>query len=93
MMNPIGINRRTFFARVGDGLYGAALASLLTRELYGTEPQHKSALPTDTKPRQPHFAPRAKADIQFCMQGGPSQVDLFDPKPQLRAYDGKSHSI
>ena len=89
MMNPIGINRRTFFDRVGDGLYGAALASLLTRDLYGTEPHHKSALPTDTKPRQPHFAPRAKAVIQFCMQGGPSQVDLFDPKPVLEKLHGK----
>ncbi|SVC89764.1 uncharacterized protein METZ01_LOCUS342618, partial [marine metagenome] len=58
-MNPIGINRRTFFDRVGDGLYGTALASLLTRDLYGTEPHHKAALPTDTKPRQSHFAPRA----------------------------------
>ena len=89
MMNPTRINRRTFFDRVGDGLYGTALASLLTRDLYGTEPHHKSALPTDTKPRQPHFAPRAKAVIQFCMQGGPSQVDLFDPKPSLEKLHGK----
>ena len=88
MMNPIGINRRTFFDRVGDGLYGAALASLLTRDLYGKELHHKSVLPTDTKPRQPHFAPRAKAVIQFCMQGGPSQVDLFDPKPALEILHG-----
>jgi len=89
MMNPIRINRRTFFDRVGDGLYGAALASLLMRDLHGTEPHHKAALPTDTKPRQPHFAPRAKAVIQFCMQGGPSQVDLFDPKPALEKFHGK----
>ncbi|MBC8325204.1 MAG: DUF1501 domain-containing protein [Verrucomicrobia subdivision 3 bacterium] len=88
-MNSIEINRRTFFDRVGDGLYGAALASLLTRDLYGTERHHKSALPTDTQPRQPHFAPRAKAVIQFCMQGGPSQVDLFDPKPALETLHGK----
>ena len=93
MMNPIGINRRTFFDRVGDGLYGTALASLLTRDLYGTEPHHKSALPTDTKPRQPHFAPRAKAVIQFCMQGGPSQVDLFDPKPVLGKLHGKDAPV
>ena len=81
MMNPIGINRRTFFDRVGDGLYGAALASLLTRDLYGTEPHHKAALPTDTKPRQPHFAPRAKSVIFLFLFGGPSQLETFDMKP------------
>ena len=78
-MHPNEINRRTFFDRVGDGLYGAALASLLTRDLYGVAPHHTTALPTDTRPRRPHFAPRAKSVIQLCMQGGPSQVDLFAP--------------
>ena len=61
-MNPIPINRRQFFDSVQNGLYGAALASLLTRDLYGKEPHHKPALPMDTRPRQPHFAPRARLD-------------------------------
>ena len=85
--NPV--TRRQFFDSVQNGLYGAALASLLTRDLYGKEPHHKPSLPMDTRPRQPHFAPRAKAVIQFCMQGGPSQVDLFDPKPALNKYHGQ----
>ena len=88
-MNPNTINRRQFFDSVQNGLYGAALASLLSRDLYGAEPHHKAPLPMDTRPRQPHFAPRAKAVIQFCMQGGPSQVDLFDPKPALNKYHGQ----
>ena len=88
-MNPNTINRRQFFDSVQNGLYGAALASLLSRDLYGAEPHHKASLPMDTRPRQPHFAPRAKAVIQFCMQGGPSQVDLFDPKPALNKYHGQ----
>ena len=88
-MNPTPINRRQFFDSVQNGLYGAALASLLTRDLYGKEPHHKPVLPMDTRPRQSHFAPRAKAVIQFCMQGGPSQVDLFDPKPALNKYHGQ----
>jgi hypothetical protein len=87
-MNPKTINRRQFFDSVQNGLYGAALASLLSRDVYGAEPHHKAALPMDTRPRQPHFAPRAKAVIQFCMQGGPSQVDLFDPKPALEKFHG-----
>ena len=87
-MNPNTINRRQFFDSVQNGLYGAALASLLSRDVYGAEPHHKAALPMDTRPRQPHFAPRAKAVIQFCMQGGPSQVDLFDPKPALEKFHG-----
>ena len=83
------INRRTFFDRVSDGLYGIGLSSLLMQDLSGEELCHKTSLPTDTKPRKPHFAPKAKAVIQFCMQGGPSQMDLFDPKPVLNKLHGK----
>jgi len=83
------INRRTFFDRVSDGLYGIGLSSLLMQDLYGEEPNNRTSRPTDTKPRKPHFAPRARAVIQFCMQGGPSQVDLFDPKPLLNKLHGK----
>jgi hypothetical protein len=44
-------------------------------------------------PRQPHFAPRAKAVIWLFMEGGPSGVDLFDRKPQLERSDGKRIAI
>ena len=47
----------------------------------------------DLKARPPHFAPKAKAVIQLFMNGGPSQVDLFDPKPALqkvRRYSAES---
>ena len=85
-MNPL--SRRSFFDHVGAGLYGTALATLLTRDLYA-KPHHTQSLALDTRPRRPHFAPRAKAVIQLCMQGGPSQVDLFDPKPALNKFHGK----
>jgi len=88
-MSLNAINRRTFFDRVSDGLYGAGLSALLAQDLYGEKPHHSAALLTNTKPRNPHFNPKAKAVIQFCMQGGPSQVDLFDPKPALGKYHGK----
>ena len=44
----------------------------------------------DLQPRQPHFEPQAKAVIHLFMNGGPSQMDLFDPKPELQKNHGKS---
>ncbi|HXJ43159.1 MAG TPA: DUF1501 domain-containing protein, partial [Bryobacteraceae bacterium] len=40
-------------------------------------------------PKAPHFAPKAKHVIFLFLNGGPSQVDTFDPKPMLAKYDGK----
>src|ERR1700712_2783032 len=40
-------------------------------------------------PKAPQFAPRAKRVIHLFMNGGPSQVDTFDPKPSLAKYNGK----
>jgi len=76
---------------VGDGILGAALASLLGKDLFspGTALAESGLKVPDLKPRPPHFAPRAKAVIQLFMSGGPSQVDLFDPKPALERYAGQ----
>ncbi len=78
------MNRRDFFSRISGGLHGAALASLLGRDLYGSQTRV-----FDLTPKQTHFAPKAKSVIQFFQNGGPSQVDLFDPKPSLQKYAGK----
>ena len=43
----------------------------------------------DTRPKAPHFEPKARAMISLFMGGGPSHIDLFDPKPLLRRYDGQ----
>lgn len=53
--------------------------------------QVMSAAPTSTatSPRAPHFAPKAKHVIYLFLNGGPSQVDTFDPKPMLTKYHGK----
>jgi Protein of unknown function (DUF1501) len=84
------ITRRGFFDRVSDGLYGTALASLLSRDLYGTEPAgHRASY--DLKPRSPQFEPKAKAVIHLFMNGGPSQMDLFDPKPMLTKHHGEAY--
>jgi hypothetical protein len=84
------ISRRGFFSRVAGGIYGAALASLLSRDLYGREPAGP-AHGFDLKPRPPHFAAKARAVIHLFMNGGPSQMDLFDPKPMLEKLHGQQH--
>ena len=88
------LGRRDFFSRIADGLHGAALASLLGSELAGSSARasgNEHAV-YDLTPKPPHFAPGAKAVIQLFMNGGPSQVDLFDPKNDLQKYAGKTPS-
>src|SRR6266851_1928205 len=47
----------------------------------------------DLLPRAPHFEARARSVIFLFMPGGPSHVDLLDPKPMLTRYDGKEPPI
>ena len=91
------LSRRNFFERFSDGICGTALATLLSRDLYGTTLDSSSGLPDghrrmyDLQPRPPHFAPKAKAVIHLFMNGGPSQMDLFDPKPVLDKHNGEAY--
>ncbi len=78
-------SRRDFFSSVANGLHGAALASLIAADAQASGVY-------DLKPRKPHFAPKAKSVIQLFMNGGPSQVDLFDPKPTLTRLAGTAPS-
>ncbi len=77
-------SRRGFFNRLIDGVHGAALASLLAPDRLGAAERY------DLTVKKPHFEPKAKAVIHLFMNGGPSQVDLFDPKPALKKYAGKA---
>ncbi len=77
--------RREFLSRCGLGMGALGLAGLLSPDLFAAD---SSAAPL--APRQPHFPARAKRVIHLFMQGGPSHVDTFDPKPALAKYDGKS---
>jgi hypothetical protein len=80
-----GVTRRHFFRRGGFGIGSLALLSLLEPELFGPRP----ALAADPMaPRPTHFAPKAKNIIFLFMAGGPSQIDLFDPKPKLNELHG-----
>ncbi len=83
----VNLSRRGFFSRFGDGLQGAALASLLGADLYANE---ASPRVYDLAPRPPHFPVKTKAVIHLFMNGGPSQVDLFDPKPALAKFAGSA---
>ncbi len=84
----VTISRRGFFEHIAGGVYGAALASLLSRDLYGGT-DVLSTPPLDLRPRRPHFKPKAKSVIHLFMNGGPSQMDLFDPKPMLDKHHGE----
>src|SRR5579872_566220 len=70
------ITRRHFFAQGALGLGGVALASLLPAPAAATTA-------TGGLPGLPHFAPKAKRAIYLFMNGGPSQMDLFDYKPRM----------
>ena len=88
-------NRRNFMQRMSGGLCGAALAQLLhqdgvrTRGLFAADSSVSDA--NDLRPRQPHFEPKAKSVIHLFMNGGPSQMDLFDPKPVLDQRHGQTY--
>jgi hypothetical protein len=93
---PPPLSRRRLLAECGMGMGSLALAGLLadSRAALGAElpvsPGVGSAPPVSSlAPKPPHFAPRATRVIHLFMNGGPSQVDLFDPKPALRKYEGK----
>src|SRR5271166_394925 len=85
-INPL--NRREFLARTGNGFGLLALASLLQgRSNANDHDPARSASPP--APRRGQLSARAKRCIFLFMTGGPSQVDLFDPKPLLNRLDGQ----
>lgn len=79
--------RREALQEAAGGLGAIALSSLLGQDLAlagSAEPRTY-----DLKPKRPHFAPRAKNVIFIYISGGPSTIDMFDPKPVLMKFDGK----
>jgi hypothetical protein len=82
-MDILPQTRRDFFCSAASGLGAVALASLLHDEA------RAASTPDALAARVPHFPARAKQCIYLFMDGGPSQLDLFDPKPKLRQLDGQ----
>ena len=82
------LTRRDFLGSCAAGIETIALAQLLASEgrAEGNEPPIDNPL----APRPPHFEPTAKNLIVLFMAGAPSQIDLFDPKPELQKWHGQS---
>src|SRR5262245_43557021 len=86
--------RRRFLQQCGSGMGALALASLLNEKLFAdgptpvVAPSTGSGLAPDPKLGH-HFAPRAKNIIYLFQSGGPSHLDLFDPKPELNKRHGQ----
>jgi hypothetical protein len=82
------LTRREVLARLGGGFGGLALGALLG-DLSPARADAPRPAGYDLRPKPPHHAPKARAVIQLFMHGGPSHVDLLDPKPLLDRYDGR----
>ncbi len=74
------LTRRTFFGRSATSMSALLAGTALASDRPATAPRH------DDRPIGPHFAPRARRVIYLHMEGGPSQLDLFDHKPGLRDW-------
>ncbi len=85
--------RREFLRRGTFGVGGLALAWLLKQERLLAIPRTigQQSQSFDLTPKAPQIKPRARAMISLFMHGGPSQVDLFDPKSELTKRDGQSY--
>jgi hypothetical protein len=81
------LTRRELLCRTGMGMASLGLAGLLAPELHAALDADRSRSPL--APRPPHFTAKAKRVVHLFMNGGPSHVDTFDPKPALKKWEGK----
>lgn len=98
--NATQVARRWFLSQCGVGLGATALSQLLCDTLpigsgarslaYAGSPLSENATEKPLAAKQPHFPGKAKAVIHLFMAGAPSQLELFDEKPLLRDFEGKS---
>lgn len=82
-MSHFSATRRDFLRRSAHGFGSLAFATMLANETRATPGANPFA------PKKPHFEPKAKSVIFLFMEGGPSHVDLTDPKPDLTRMNGK----
>jgi hypothetical protein len=84
------IARRWFLRDCGLGLGSIALHALLARDGTATHPGvNTPGSPNPLAPKKPHFAPKAKRVVYLFQAGGPSHLELFDHKPELKKRDGQ----
>jgi Protein of unknown function (DUF1501) len=80
------LTRRQAICRLGNGFGALGLASVLAQAGLQTA---SAAATNPFAPKQPHFTPKAKHVIFLFMNGGPSQIDTFDPKPMVAKFAGQ----
>ncbi len=84
------VSRREMLLKTGTGLGMLGLAGLLSdSDMCGAATGGAGAAGNPLSVKSPHFAPRAKHVIHIYLNGGPSQVDTFDPKPLLAKHAGQ----
>ncbi|HSQ55000.1 MAG TPA: DUF1501 domain-containing protein [Gemmata sp.] len=89
-MQPVYLSRREALARCGVGMGLLGLSQLLGESGMLSAHAKESGAANPLAPKKPHFPAKAKQVIHIFANGGPSQVDTFDPKPSLAKYAGKS---
>ena len=90
---PCGRTRREFLWQAGAGFAGLGLLDLLLRDGFFAAAQAASPVaPSPLAPRAPHFPTKAEHVIFLFMNGAPSQVDTFDPKPELAKHHGQPYA-
>src|SRR6202140_4815570 len=84
------LTRRQALQEAAVGFGAMAVNSMFQQErMFAAEAERAKERTYDLKPKAPHFAPHAKRVIFIYIGGGPSTIDMFDPKPALMQYDGK----
>jgi hypothetical protein len=85
------MSRRALLERTGFGVGSLALMYLMQAEnlLAAGAARNGKLVAQELNPRAPHFPPAARAMVHFMQNGGPSQMDLFDPKPELQKRGGQ----
>lgn len=84
------LTRREMLTRSGMGFGALALGQILGDPGFRSQPAQAEEFRNPLLPKQPHFPAKAKHVIHLFMNGGPSHVDTFDPKPALTKYGGKT---
>ncbi len=92
-LTPCGRTRREFLWQAGGGFVGTALTYLLAQDGFfggvARAAEKLADVPSPLAPKPPHFPAKAKSVIFLFMYGGPSQVELWDPKPELNKRQGQ----
>jgi len=92
MTHPFPFSRRSFLQHNAMGLGSVVLAWLMRQDAAcAVPPVIRQKAVTDLKPRVPGKAPQARAMISLFQHGGPSHMDLTDPKPELTKYSGSDY--